>query len=455
MPTGKKIPSLLEGSGQVVKPIANNLQWFLHSGILVDEGLEGVHERVLLLHPSHPLVNGNKLLEEGIFKYRRVDCALETAVAFYIAGKGVENPSLENVSKNLVGFVNKYDFQERNPKDKEFGLYAHGLTTLDALKQDMKSHPAVKKARGTYWNKKWVDDNSWAVITQLYLWDMDNGMGNEVAKSALICAEALLDKRETLQDYCRGQFDGVPHWGGMRNMALAQVYAITKDPRFKKEVLESMAADFKKIKSFKEGETNQPYDLSNTGYAVMQFSSIFKSLQDEQVLDSLNIIAQYLISRQHDGGHFPAEWWEGSQGENIADMIYGQNWASNALQMYNSVLQNLDAKQRAEEALSKAIRFLRKTQHESEDPLTNGAWFGSYDAKYCRPGGEDKKEGGPSSLYSGWTNAPILTCLLVDALCIDHPYFGADVQDKTEIGKIHEEARQEYEKHKQLISKVG
>ncbi len=416
--------------------IEKNVNWFLNSGILRDEGMEGVDERVWLLHPSHPIVGGNKLLQDGIFKYRRVDCALETAVALELASRQLSNPKLSEIAKNLVDFVTKYDFQEKDPQNPELGLYAHGLTTLDALPQNMKSSPGVKKGRGTYWNKKWVDDNSWAVIAPLYLWATNPSYPDEVAINALVCAEALLGKRELLVKACRGNMDGVPHWGGMRNMALAQVYSLTKDERFKDEVLKSMKADFEKIDAFKRGDSPKPYDLSNTSYAVFQMVSIARSLKNEQVRDALGVCVDYLVRSQHQDGHFAGEWWEGSKGEHIADLVYGQNWAVNALQMYP-----------IKDAFKKAQEFLAQCQIDSPShPLIHGAWMGSYDTSKGSPvpGGDDKKEGGPSHVYSGWTNAPILTSFAADALGIDHPYFGAQNVEQSRIDKVYAAARAEY-----------
>ena len=427
--------------------VKRNLSWFRNSGVLVDEGRMGVHERVWLLSKEHPLVNGNRLLEDGIFKYRRVDCALETAVMFALADEWFQGNGYKEIAANLLRFTQEHPFQEAREEHPEFGLYAHGLTFEHALplKFFLDRDPVVKFYRDglCFWNKKWVDDNSWAVILPLYLRAKTDLVDNATLKNAFITAEALLDKEEILKKYSKGQLDGVPHWGGMRSMALAYVYFYTKDQRFRDGAIKSLQKDFEIIENFRNGKTKQPYDLSNCGYFVMQASAVLKSTQDKDVERALETVVNYLISRQSEVGHWPGEWWEGSSGDDIADLVYGQNWATLGLQAYAYVVGH----SRAQLSYEKSLKFLAGIQNSSDFPRTNGVWLGSYDVKRKIFGGEDRKEGGPSCGYTGWTNAPINIAFIVDSLSLVSPLFPR-TYSVDDISMVHKSAREKYEVHK-------
>ncbi len=426
--------------------IQRNLSWFRNSGVLADEGRTGIHEKVWLLEREHPIVNGNKLLEEGIFKYRRVDCALETAIMFALADGIFSGDVNGSIARNLLRFVNETPFQERRLSHPDFGLYAHGLTFDHALpvKMFVDQNPNVRSyIDGTsFWDKKWVDDNSWAVILPLYLWAIDRDLGtNEGVCKALITAQALLDKKEILNGYSRGKLDGVPHWGGMRSMALAYAYFYTKDQRFRDEAISSLQTDLENIEDFRKGKTKQPYDLSNCGYFVMQGSAILRSTGDRDVGGALETVANYLVSRQGESGHFPGEWWEGSRGEHLADLVYGQNWTTLGLQAYA----RLAGDNKIKAACKKSLEFLAGIQNKSDFARTNGAWLGAYDVKRKKWGGEDRFEGGPSCVYTGWTNAPINTAFIVDHGPLETPVLPPET--KKVIFNVYGEALKEYKQH--------
>ena len=394
--------------------IEKNLEWFKNSGVLEEEGRQGVHERVWLLRSDHPLVNGDGRYDDGIIKYRRVDCALETALAFEYGDELFPNRGYSEISENLRKFVRNTPFQITDHNHPEFGLYAHGLTFVGGFPQKFidDKNPIVRHHEGKhyFWDKKWVDDNSWVVILTLGRLMRKKDQNIELsdedktdANKAFLTAEALIDKTEILRSYCRGQLDGVPHWGGMRVMALAFAYSASLDERFREAALKFLQPDIEKIDDFRKGKAKAPYDMSNCGYFSMIGSSLMHSIKNQDIENSVETVVDYLLKNQSDIGHWPGEWWEGSSGENVADLVYGQNWTTLGLQAYAQLRGDL----RVEAAVRKSLDFLASIQNNSNFPKTNGAWLGSYDVKRKTWGGEDRKEGGPSCIYTGWTNAPI------------------------------------------------
>ena len=149
----------------------------------------------------------------------------------------------------MLKFIKETPFQENRLDHSEFGLFAHGLTFDYAfpVKMIVEKNPTVRhyKDNKYFWDKKWPDDNSWAVILPLALWA--NGYSDELRDYSLLAAQSLLDKREILDKYARNKMDGMPHWGGMRAMALAYVYGLTEDERFKDESLNSLQKDLEAI----------------------------------------------------------------------------------------------------------------------------------------------------------------------------------------------------------------
>src|SRR3989344_1026772 len=205
--------------------IEKNINWFKNSGVLVNGGRDGVHERVWLLPFDHPIVNKNLLWQDNIFQYRRLDCALETALAFKLSGEILEDDNDIRIAKRLINFSYNTPFQEKSIDNQDFGFYAHGLSFYDVLPKEKLESKNIRKFtdKDFFWDKKWVDDNSISTLLSLYFWY--EGFGEDILlEKSLLNGEAMLNKKKILNDYCRDKID-VPHWGGMRNMTLAYIFS--------------------------------------------------------------------------------------------------------------------------------------------------------------------------------------------------------------------------------------
>lgn len=384
--------------------IFGNLYWFNNSGILKEQGKAGVHERILLLRPEHHLMRANKWdtqLDGPLFQYYRVDCAMQTALAFaqveQLTPDSEKKKQLHETTQNLIDFVFNAGFQENRTDHEGYGLFAHGLT--NRAEPDPNNQFHIKREAGVFQNKHWVDDNSWLVIASYALSDL--GYKVPMNKVAL-CENALATKKDYLNKTCRNGM-ATPHWGGMRVMALGFSYAHNRDQNTK-ELTETLAEELVFCSTFNK-------DLSNNAYLAMQLGSIISIFDtDSDAKKGRDEAMAKLIFRQQEDGHLPSEWWEGPKGDHLSDLICGQNWATLALQ----IASQRDPQFRP--AFEKSLEFLMNIQNTSGPNLVNGAWQGAYDTKAEAWGGEDKKEGGPSSIYSGWTNAPILLALATEYL---------------------------------------
>ena len=102
-------------------------------------------------------------------------------------------------------------------------------------------------------------------------------------------------------------------------------------------------------------------------------------------------------------------------GKHLADLIYTVNWAVLGLREYGLIAGNKYAAH-----VENMTALLCKIQDRSENLHFNGCWRGMYDVRSGTWGGGDLFEGGGSSIYTGWTNAPISLTLL-------HEYLGSSL----------------------------
>ena len=109
-------------------------------------------------------------------------------------------------------------------------------------------------------------------------------------------------------------------------------------------------------------------------------------------------------------GTLPSSHYEAPSGEGLADLIYTLNWSIFGLQMYCRLF---PGKSKAEALLDKQLALVMKIQDKSPSKYFKGCWRGMYDMSSKTWGGGNRFEGGSSSIYSGWTNAPISLALLL------------------------------------------
>jgi len=187
-------------------------------------------------------------------------------------------------------------------------------------------------------------------------------------------------------------------------MGLAYAFALTGDVDFKRAALDYLHTDYKGLILDGEGKpTKRPYTTSESSYFLLENSLIARATGDPTALECVRLFGDYLISRQDASGIIPGETRWGPAGDHVADLVYTQNWFT--LAMWNAY--KLTQEPRYRTAFLHSLNFLSEVQDKGPEPETRGAWRGAFDALAWEWGGTSQLEGGPGSIYSGWTNAPI------------------------------------------------
>jgi hypothetical protein len=131
------------------------------------------------------------------------------------------------------------------------------------------------------------------------------------------------------------------------------------------------------------------------------------ALADADVLRCARASADRLVNEMGAAGNIPSQWRETPAGAHLVDLIYTQNWATLGLQALAAVTGD----QGYAEAAQRSLDLVCRIQDRSPAPHLHGCWRGLYDLDADDWGGGDLYEGGASSIYTGWTNAPLALAL--------------------------------------------
>lgn len=384
----KAIPSTALSRNDYLLALQRNLDWFQKSGMLPGSyGSGGVVERIVLVRDNPQIGDIEKsfkgLRRQGPYLYSemiRPDGSFQTALTFYYASRLFNSPQAEQVSRNIFDYLRKSDMQVLDPSSPAYGLWTWSST--------------VEK---TYWS----DDNPWNTIISLKIYLLTGD--RDWLHKGLLTARGLL-RYQHLSGDPAGGLQGRPHWGGMRAMGLAFAYGLTKDPEFKKAALDYLHTDYKGLILDAGGKpTKRPYTTSESSYFLLESSLIAAATHDPIAIECVKLFGDYLLSRRDASGVVPGEARWGGAGDHIADLVYTQNWFT--LAMWHAYLVTKD--QRYEKSFLQSLNFLLAIQDKGPEPQTKGCWRGAFDALMWEWGGTNQLEGGPGSIYTGWTNAPI------------------------------------------------
>ena len=374
--------------------------WFENSGVMVPaDGSWGVAERVLL-------TDGNTTKQKtfdafpawtsydthhSIIEQRRADCNFEVALLFLLMGEVLQEDKFRGTCENLLDFLYCRS-----------GLLLRNDTFVAGYKA------GVWQWSHIWWLPcVWWDDNGWVCTLQLKIArlrpDLDRhySMTQWGLKLAHLMADAFLaacpadgDVPEAVEKW-NGNL-ALPHWGSMMVMALAEAWRAEADPRF----AEAIDRYHRYLLKNPDGFTT-----SELGYAVIGAVQSRASRNDTLSLEVAECYGRKLLGAMApETGNIAAQHYEAPVGEALADTIYTLNWAVLALQDLAEYGEN---KTEYHAAFEKLMRLLLKIQDNASEAWLNGCWRGMFDLNNGTWGGGDCFEGGASSVYTGWTNAPI------------------------------------------------
>ncbi|MBE6391479.1 MAG: hypothetical protein E7042_04675 [Lentisphaerae bacterium] len=369
--------------------IQRNLEWFKSSGVMFPaDGSWGVAERIavrannaameriLTVFPAFTEFDGGCIIEP-----RRADCNFQTAWIFLTAGQLFPGCGYEMIGKNIIDFL--YCRSGLLARSSEEGLIP-GCWNWSHITRK----PAI-----------WYDDESWCLLLQHKIADDFPELDRKYQMH--YWADRLAG--ELYQALASAEPS--PHWNGNREMphftalaAMALAGAAT----------EETAGKYQQIAKKFYSNLNCP-NTSEHAYAMLGAINCARKFDREFFLAQARKHADAIIAKiDPETGIMPAEHHEAPQGSALADMIYTLNWS--LIGMRELALLLPEYRKTAEQL----INFVCKIQDDTPSSRFNGCWRGMYDVSTQSWGGGDHHEGGANSIYTGWTNAPICSALLME-----------------------------------------
>jgi hypothetical protein len=402
------------------KIVNRNCDWFINSGVMrPNDGFWGVGERICApagekvterirqsFFCQTPLPGGACALE-----HRRADCNYEAAYLFRLAGEAFNKPEYLKISDNIIDFMVDRSGLERSARgDARQGLWRWWSPFF----------------RDPYY----IDDNAWCCVMAMKLAQM----GRPEQRDKAIMSAQLMHRHcrpyvehfvrhglETPYEYPKeGGVLGLmlePHFIGLTCMAFAHAARFDETLPYRQlaEAYCSIilngppASDRKRLCG--AISTGLPWTMSEYAYLALSASIAAEGFNSDSIRQVALRAADILIDHQEESGHLRSEHFETPPGRHLCDLIYTDNWA--VLAYYHVwLLSGKQPKYRA--AFDKLLGLLAGIQDASGDVCFDGCWRGLYDTLARQWGGGDCYEGGQSSAYTGWTNAPISWAFLFD-----------------------------------------
>ncbi len=391
-----------------IESAGKNIRWFENSGVMRPaDGFWGVAERLVALDIEEEVrgeimekFSSRTMLKDSFaVESRRPDCNFETALMFLLYGKLLRDEQRFETGKNILDYLYFRSAMKRSLTHKLpcAWRWSHIILSADG---------------------HWLDDNSWCIILQGVLRntfaDLDEryqaGKAAEVLAGHLHAAVGRIidgepDEKGEMTDPDKLWIGNLrlPHWGGLSVFALSCIHALCGKPEYLPEIRRYL----ERLKAELPGFSTSEYAYAMMG-AVAAAEAFNDGLAKEVAVLSRDLIVG---AADKETGTLPSSHYEAPSGKGLADLIYTLNWSLLGLQMYCRFAPD-DTEART--LLDKQLALVMDIQDDSASPEFNGCWRGMYDMEQRSWGGGNLYEGGSSSIYSGWTNAPVATALLLE-----------------------------------------
>jgi hypothetical protein len=388
--------------------IEKGMNWFLHSGILPKEdGSLGVYENV-------------HSIRSDISKDFRPDCHAHTALLFYLYGEYAKDPEWTERSQQLFNYLFEAGYQDTDPNSATYGFWKWF--------QSPKRNP----------DQIFSDDNSWVTLVLLYLY---RKTGQTIYKErGLLTAYALLNtqnknglrpeciRKQELKEKGTAYFQNTtmasmnPHFEAIVHAAFIQAYYVSKDEKF-------LETAYQGTLTMLENKKDLKFMYSKTaGYSrfLLSLAQLFAVTKSDTIQVGLYEVLDYLTENQHKHGGIeesdnPDPERYGTEdtgvfrmnGEGIADQLYTNNFLlMNAWEAWKATEDS-----KIKNFHKKLSHFLSNIQITSPRNEFDGGWMRSYHLDRGEYFGNNGDTGwGAYVIESGWTNAMILTGLILKEL---------------------------------------
>ena len=390
-----------------VNAAAKNIRWFENSGIMYpSDGFWGVAERLITLDiednvKAEILEHFTSRTElDGCFavESRRPDCNFEAALFFLLYGEITGDEKRKKTGENLLDYLFLRSGMRRSEKHALPGAWRW-------------SH--IICSNGGHW----FDDNSWCIIAEMIIArkfpELDKkyraGFWAEKLADPLFAA---LERTNNAEPDEKGEIKDpedlwignirLPHWGGLTIFALSVVHAA----KGRKKYLPAIRKYITRMRAELPGFSTSEYAYALMGAAAVT-AAYGDKLAEKTAKEACELICNAADMKT---GTLPSSHYEAPSGEALADLIYTLNWSILGLQMYCRLF---PGESKAAALLDKQLELVMKIQDKTPSKYFRGCWRGMYDMSSKTWGGGNRFEGGSSSIYSGWTNAPISLALLL------------------------------------------
>ncbi|MBO5453322.1 MAG: hypothetical protein J6A69_05085 [Clostridia bacterium] len=386
------------------KCVLNSVNWHLNSGIMPNiNGKSGVYEMI-------------RSFDLKTAKNVRGDSTLFTAALFALAGKYFENPKWSEISKNISEeiLVNR-SIQIEEGENK-------GLLKWFSGAKDMGTHSvyASDSARGgncMFALYKVTKDET--LLKRLIM--MGEAFLKWFSGDELLPMGWFIYDEWNLTTISTQERTTAPEFYEAVMILLKNIYSVTKDVRYKEQILKTAEKMADIYPNFGIGPSHSKNFTLSRALGIFAVAQSFESGKWTPAIDE---ILEYFNNLQHECGGFAdgkAYFDEnslnndmefaigfGPEHGNICDLMYCQNTMLYILNILTKCSAEGFNKALAEKMLNKSINFLLNVQIVSEDKTLSGGWMRAYDMDLGEYYGCDKDFAwGPYSILTGWMTGAI------------------------------------------------
>lgn len=387
--------------------VEKNIRWFENSKVMYPaDGFWGVAERLVTLDVEDAV--RDEIMEKFaattmrkncfVVESRRSDCNFQTAVLFLLYDMLAGDENRRRTGENILDYLY---FRSALKRPENYKLPNAWRWSDVALTPD--GH--------------WLDDNSWCILLQCALYKNFPELNRKYdcgkwAQNLAGHLNAVVQRIVETEPDAKGEMTDpakiwtgnlrLPHWGGLAVFALSCIHRIFGHP----EYLPGIRAYLTRLKAELPG-----FSTSEYAYAMMGAVAAAEAFNDDIAKETARLSRDLLINAADPAsGTLPSGHYEAPAGKALADMIYTLNWSLLGLQMYSLFAPEDQA---VKELLDKQLTLVASIQDDSTEAEFNGCWRGMYDMEKGSWGGGNCYEGGSSSIYTGWTNAPVSLAFLL------------------------------------------
>ncbi|WP_147590119.1 hypothetical protein [Clostridium polynesiense] len=400
-----------EFASELKESAKTSLQWFKNSGIIINQGRDGVYEGF-----------GTEVYPDGSQRFAkliRADCAGEISLTYFLDYMLNDNENSLEISDNLSSFI--FDYMQEKDKNEFYGMIRWTQQAWETCYQD-----DVARALNSHLLKcLYTGRNDYIEECKAALDFLIKTTGTDGTRVMRTDNRELTEEKINELHNQPGNLKSA-HYNAYYHASLLLAYKLTGIEKYKDISVKGLTEIMKVYpETVREQSQTQEYCR-----LILPLSWLYWITKEDIHKEWLYKVSKDLQQLKHKTGAY-LEWDEGykatmrntkgdgecsllaENGDTVVDLLYSNNWLPIGFMQAYLVTGDEYFKSLWQEN----IKFILGIQIISDDPRINGVWGRGFDVEYMEYFGSPADIGwGPWAIESGWTVAEILSGIFMGIL---------------------------------------